>query len=569
MENEEPPTILQILWKLKKIRREQLEEALSKDFAKYSPIEEVIRRGWATSEDLCHARAIEFGMDVHESLEKFRPPEEILEKISYSFVKKHQAFPIRLEGENLIVAISDPLNLHVIDELRHLFRGKNIHTVYSPKNIIMDTATAHYKRSKGKAKNLIEKTLDKTTSQKESAYDLLDEENDVPVIKFLNAIISEAIQQKASDIHFDPLEDGLKIRYRIDGVLHNRHSPPRDYQRQIITRLKVMSKLDIAERRLPQDGRTKLSMGGQEIDFRISTVPVINGERVVLRILDRKNVLLGLDKLGMNANSLKTFRKFIRQPEGIILVTGPTGSGKTTTLYSSIQEIYSEETNIMTIEDPIEYKLASIAQISVRPKIDLTFAKGLRHILRQDPDIIMIGEIRDRETAEIAIQASLTGHLVLSTLHTNDAPSAITRLIEMGIEPYLLSSSIIGVIAQRLLRKVCSCCKRSYLPSDEELKEIGLERHSLIENSLYLGEGCHSCFGSGYKGRHGIYEMMPVSGSIKKRILQKSNAEDLRKISLKEKMIPLRNEAAELARKGISTAQEALRITRNMRTTER
>ena len=359
--------------------------------------------------------------------------------------------------------------------------NSEVRAVYSPKEVILTAINDLYNREHGAASEMIANLEDRGEDGRGDAevevYDLLDDtHHQAPIIKLLNLILTEAIQQGASDIHFEPFEDRLRVRYRIDGVLQNRHSPAQEFQAQLMTRIKVMAKLDIAEHRLPQDGRIKLKMGRREIDFRVSTVPVAGGERIVLRILDKGNVILGLDKIGMLPTVFDEFKRLIAMPEGIILVTGPTGSGKTTTLYSAICEMYNEATNIMTIEDPVEYNLNGIAQIGVQPKIRLTFATGLRHILRQDPDIIMIGEIRDAETAEISIQASLTGHLVLSTLHTNDAPSAITRLVDMDVEPYLLSSTLIGILAQRLVRRICPGCETPYHPTDRELQSIGLDR---------------------------------------------------------------------------------------------
>jgi general secretion pathway protein E len=393
----------------------------------------------------------------------------------------------------------------------------------------------------------------------EDGYDLLDSQADSPVIRILNVILLEAIQQGASDIHFEPLEQGMGVRYRIDGVLQVRHAPPREYQHQLITRMKVMSRLDIAEHRLPQDGRIKLKIGGRQIDFRVSTVPVVFGERIVLRILDKGNVLVGLNKLGMRAPILEGFKRMINLSEGIVLVTGPTGSGKTTTLYSALSEINSSETNIMTIEDPVEYKLQGMAQIGVNPKINLDFARGLRHILRQDPDVIMIGEIRDKETAEIAIQASLTGHLVLSTLHTNDAPSALTRLVDMGIEPYLLSSSVVGVLAQRLVRTICPLCRVSYTPTEREMVELKLT----TPQNLHKGQGCIHCYGTGYKGRHGIYELMTVSSAIKRQIVKSADSLELQQVAHEQGMTTLRQDGGLLVSEGVTSSAEVLRVTRS------
>ena len=396
----------------------------------------------------------------------------------------------------------------------------------------------------------------------EDGYDLLEKAAESPVIRMLNVMLTEAIQQGASDIHFEPMENGLGVRYRIDGVLQPRHAPPKEFQSQLITRIKVLARLDIAEHRLPQDGRIKLNMGGRQIDFRVSTVPVVFGERIVLRILDKGNVLVGLNHIGMPVGMLAPFLKLINLSEGIVLVTGPTGSGKTTTLYSALSEVNNSEMNIMTIEDPPEYKLQGMAQIGVNPKIHLTFATGLRHILRQDPDIIMIGEIRDKETAEIAIQASLTGHLVLSTLHTNDAPSALTRLVDMGIEPYLLTSSVVGILAQRLVRMICPQCRIHYIPADQELKELEIERSALIDGHLCKGQGCAHCFGSGFKGRHGIYELLPVTSMIKRQLLQSPDALELQRVAASSGMASLRQSGALLVIQGLTSTSEVLRVTR-------
>ncbi len=529
--------------------------------------EEFVRRGMLGGEDVNRALAEQFGMPIYTDLSKFNISSKHLKKVSYGFVKKYSALPIHEEDGVIWVAVSDPLNVQPLEELRLILESP-VKAIYCPKEVIELAMGMWYDQKTGAASEMIE-TLDKAgkgrEDEDEEIYDLLDNTREQsPIVKLLNLIITEAIQQGASDIHFEPHETGLRVRYRIDGVLQTRHAPSPEYQQQLLTRIKVMSKMDIAERRLPQDGRIKLRMGRREIDFRVSTVPVVNGERIVLRILDKGSVVLGLDRLGMLQNVFDEFKRLIAMPEGIVLVTGPTGSGKTTTLYSALSEVYTDETNIMTIEDPVEYNIKGIAQIGVRPKIDLTFATGLRHILRQDPDIIMIGEIRDMETAAIATQASLTGHLVLSTLHTNDAPSAITRLVDMGIEPYLLSSTILGVMAQRLVRTICPECKEAYKPTDLELQNIGLSRAELIDDLLYKGAGCKLCFGSGYKGRHGIYELMTVNNAIKRQIVKSPDAGVMRQIALKEGMTSLITHGAFLVKNGMSTVAEVLRVCRGV-----
>ena len=504
-------------------------------------------------------------MEYQIVLEKI--PRGIIEKIPYSFVRKNLALPVEESEDLLIVALADPLNVYALDEL-HLMLDKKIKGVVATEEKLLTFINLCYNHEADATSKLIAGMAEesKSSSKEEGeVYDLLETHGeDAPIVRLLNLILSEAIGQRASDIHFEPFENDLQIRYRIDGILQQRHAPKREYQAHLLTRIKVLAKLDIAEHRLPQDGRIKLKMGGREIDFRVSTIPVAFGERIVLRILDKGNVSLGLTDIGMLPSVLDEFRRLISLPEGIVLVTGPTGSGKTTTLYSALCETVSSEINAMTVEDPVEYKLQGIAQIAVHPKIGLTFATGLRHILRQDPDVIMIGEIRDQETAEIAVQASLTGHLVLSTLHTNDAPSAITRLVDMGIEPYLLSSTVVGVLAQRLVRKICPHCREAIQPTEAEIHELELSSLQLNGNHIYRGKGCPQCFGSGYQGRQGIYELMPVTEKLQSKIAERTDSIELRKLALNEGMSSLRKHGAHLVRSGITTASEVLRVTRKV-----
>lgn len=519
------------------------------------------------TEDDPRILAAKVGIPIYEDLLKFPPlPREMLRLVPYNFVKKYRLLPFKEEEEWVLVASSDPFNLDPFDDLRVML-GKEVKAVYTSPEMLEIAIHERYNREEGAAsaeiRELSEGQEGTLGEEAVEVYDLLDDtKHQAPVVKILNLILMEAIQQGASDIHFEPHDGALRIRYRIDGVLQNRHAPAPEYQLQIISRLKVMAKLDIAEHRLPQDGRIKLRMGRREIDFRVSTVPVAGGERIVLRILDKGNVILGLDKLEMGSKILEALRKLTALPEGILLVTGPTGSGKTTTLYSAISDLHDEEINIMTIEDPVEYNLRGIAQIGVQPKINLDFARGLRHILRQDPDVIMVGEIRDKETAEIAIQASLTGHLVLSTLHTNDAPSAITRLVDMGVEPYLLSSTIVGVLAQRLVRKICKECVETQFARDEDLTSLGLRRSDLPGGRLHIGKGCPACFGSGYKGRQALYELMLVNHALQKQIVKSPDAVELRRLALETGMKSLLSHGAELVKQGVTTVQEVLRVTR-------
>lgn len=532
------------------------------------PVSLPASQGFFNPDDSQAKLAEQFGMPIYLDLSVYHVSKERYKQVPYAFAKRHLVLPIQETESSVTVATADPLNLAPIEELRFLL-GMHIETVYSPREVLLSAIHDCYNTEDGAASQLIADLGDQGEDGRQEGevevFDLLDQSrHQSPIIQLLNLILTEAIQQGASDIHFEPSENGMRVRYRIDGVLQNRHAPPQEYQMQLLTRIKVMSKLDIAEHRLPQDGRIKLRMGRREVDFRVSTVPVAGGERIVLRILDKGNVSLGLEKIGMIPHVLEQFKRLVNLPEGIVLVTGPTGSGKTTTLYSAICELTNDEINIMTIEDPVEYNLKGIAQIGVQHKIKLDFATGLRHILRQDPDVIMIGEIRDKETAEIAIQAALTGHLVLSTLHTNDAPSAITRLVDMGIEPYLLSSCIVGVLAQRLVRRICSECKEDYVPDDSELQSLGIKREDCRLAKFQRGRGCGQCFGSGFKGRHGVYELMTVNHVINQQIVRSPDAVEMRKIALQHGMVSLLAHGAELVKQGITTVAEVLRVARGI-----
>ncbi len=505
---------------------------------------------------LCEELHISFESD----LLKYPFIQKGIHPVSYTFTKSRRLLPLMEEEGVVYVAVEDPLNLEALEELRALLQ-KPLKEVGTTKEALDAAIEACFHQKDDAASTLITHLKEQSSTGVEiqfEGYDLLEHTADSPVVRLLNLMISEAIQQGASDIHFEPSYQGLSVRYRIDGVLQRRHEPPKDLQAALISRIKVLAKLDIAEQRLPQDGRIKLHLGGREIDFRVSTIPVVDGERVVLRILDKSNIVLGLSQLGMPSALYHRFESLIHFSEGIILVTGPTGSGKTTTLYSAVSDLSSPDVNIMTIEDPVEYKFPHIAQVGVNPKIHLTFSTGLRHILRQDPDVIMIGEIRDKETAEIAIQASLTGHLVLSTLHTNDAPSAMTRLVDMGIEPYLLSSTVIGVLAQRLVRANCLHCLETYQPTELECRELGLSN----SDPLYRGRGCPHCFGVGYKGRLAIYELMTVSQPLKEGLLLSADSIRLRKIALQEGMSTLMQAGVALVQAGRTTSSEVLRVTR-------
>lgn len=489
------------------------------------------------------AVAKQLNLPIVSSLSELTIDRRLMKVVSYAFVKRALIFPVCEDETTLTVALSDPLATEALDELRFQFR-KIIKMIWVPKDAFLSAIHEYYQQDENAANLLIEEmgeaSQDGDTDETHAIYDILEDDmQQPPAVRLLNLIVGEAIKRGASDIHFDPEERGLVIRYRIDGVLHQHLVPPQDMQSPLITRVKVMAKMDIAERRLPQDGRVKMRMGAKVIDFRVSTLPVSCGERVVMRLLDKGNIALGLDYLGMPQKTLESFRNLIDCSEGMILVTGPTGSGKTTTLYSALSELKSPEVNIMTIEDPVEYRLPGVAQMGVHAKIGLTFSTGLRHILRQDPDIIMIGEIRDKETAEIAIQSALTGHLVVSTLHTNDACSAVTRLVDMGIEPYLISSCCLGALAQRLVRKVCTSC--------------GGKKQS---------SPCPVCLGSGFYGRHGLYEMMTMTRALRQQISKSPEASLLLDIAQSEGLQLLSEHGKALVKEGITTAEEVWRVTR-------
>ncbi len=499
------------------------------------------------------------------NLENINIDPTIVVLIPEEIARRHQLIAIDKDDQKLVVAMANPLDVFAHDELK-IRLGYEIEPALSYGEDI-DKAldeifgiTEEWDQIIGKVEN-----MPVTVIKEEETGDIsvIDKSKEAPIIALVNLIILRAVKEAASDIHIEMFgEDILKVRYRIDGILHDVMSFPKNLQLPIISRIKIMSDLDIAERRLPQDGRIQVNVGGRNINIRVSTIPTVNGESAVLRILDPASILLDLNSLGFSSDILPKFSSLIKNPYGIILVTGPTGSGKSTTLYATLNLLNSSEKKIMTIEDPVEYKLKGISQIQAKPKIGLTFAAGLRSFLRQDPDIMLVGEIRDRETAEIAVQAALTGHLVLSTLHTNDAPSSVIRLIDMGIEPFLISSSVVGVIAQRLVRRICPKCKRELeiTPHIERVLNIYEADHK--EVTLYKGEGCPNCKDTGYKGRIALFEVMIISDAIREVIANSKNAntQKLREIALKEGMCSLKEDGMKKVREGITTIEEILRV---------
>ena len=492
---------------------------------------------------------------------------DFTQNVSISYLKKHKIVPL-ITSSDSVIAVNDPTNFQPVDDLRNLLKSPNMPIVLASSEAIIAAINLAYDMSRSSAKDYFEEinesSADDLISEINETADLLDETSDAPIIKLVNLLVAGAIKDRASDIHVEPYSGNLKIRYRIDGILYDILSLPRRIQSPLISRIKIMAKLNIAEKRLPQDGRIEIKIADRLVDIRVSVIPTAFGERVVLRLLDKSANILMLSDLGMHDERIKMLNSLIKSPYGIILVTGPTGSGKTTTLYAALSTINYPEINIITIEDPIEYQMDGVGQIQVNPKIDLTFAAGLRSIVRQDPDVILIGEIRDRETAEIAIQSSLTGHLVFSTLHTNDAASAVTRLIDMGIEPFLVTSSVIAIIAQRLVRVLCPHCKEIYKPDKETLANLGLDLSVVKKKSFYRKKGCNLCMHTGYRGRTAIFEIMIVDDAIKRLVLKTSDANQINELALKQGMITLQKDGIDKVLSGITTTEEVLRVTRSL-----
>ncbi len=493
------------------------------------------------------------------------PTVPVLENtFSVKFMRECQFIPVELkDGKRLVLAMVDPLDQDTLDAVRLYTRYDEIEVVLAAESEILDLIEKFYGNQASTFGRIVEGidqgALDGLSDETEDIEHLKDLASEAPVIRLVNLIISRAIERRASDIHIEPFERDLKVRYRIDGVLYDVESPPKKLKAAVISRIKIMARLNIAERRVPQDGRIKMRVLGRDIDLRVSTLPTMYGESVVMRILDKSNAqIYDLERLGFSSGMLNRFRDLISRPHGIILVTGPTGSGKTTTLYAALTKINLPDKKIITIEDPVEYQIDGINQIHVNPTIGLTFAAGLRSIVRQDPDVIMVGEIRDLETAEIAIRAALTGHLVFSTLHTNDAPSAIARLVDMGAEDYLLASSVLGVLAQRLIRVICPSCKAEADVEIDYLKEIGFS--SGAPTAFYEGRGCKECGDTGFMGRMGVYELMLMDDDIRRLTITNADSTQLRKVACKNGMVTLRQDGFQKVAQGLSTISEVLRV---------
>jgi len=483
----------------------------------------------------------------------------LLSRVPLTFARGNSILPLSERDGAIRVAVSGANGILLLDELRMLF-GKPMEAVLVPHTVLADLINHVYAGVSGTSREVLQELegVDLSTIATElgQPQDLLDLTDEAPVIRLLNSILSEAVKERVSDVHIEPYERDLLVRFRIDGILYEKLSPPKIIQDALVSRIKIMAGLNIAEKRLPQDGRIRVIVAGRDVDIRVSIIPTFYGERAVLRLLDKKKGILSLADIGLSEIGVRTLERMLTRTSGIVLVTGPTGSGKSTTLYAALNRVNSSEKNIITIEDPIEYQIRGIGQIQVNPKIDLTFASGLRSILRQDPDIIMVGEIRDAETAEIAIQASLTGHLVLSTLHTNDAATAVTRLVDMGIEPFMIASSLSAVVAQRLVRVICPHCREEYRPVEEY---AGVT----LPEKLYRGLGCDKCFGLGTMGRTAIYEILPIDQELCSMIIRRCHSGEIKEYAVARGMKTLRDDGLARAAAGITTIEEVLRVTQD------
>ena len=520
-----------------------------------------------TEMELAHALSEQLGLPVMEQILVEELDLDLFKDLPITFAKTHGLLPVRRGDDGIVdVVLADPMTLSPVDDLR-AFIGAPVRTFIGGKASVIAAINSGYDRVARSAGEVIDELEDAETGHEDNVQEIVDildaTDDEAPIIRFVNTLFTEALKERASDIHIEPFERELVVRFRIDGVLYDKFRPPKRAQASIISRVKVMANLDIAEKRLPQDGRIRIKVAGRDVDIRTSTVPVAHGERVVMRLQDRSAGLLGLGEVGIVGEQHDRWNDLIERPHGILLVTGPTGSGKTTTLYASITVINRPDINILTVEDPIEYQIQGIGQMAVNPKIKLTFASGLRSFLRQDPDVILVGEIRDQETAEIAIQASLTGHLVLSTLHTNDAAGAISRLVDMGVEPFLVSSSLIGIMAQRLVRRVCPHCRDPFSPTVEQMAKLGISPEVGARGTFFSQHiwGCDECLGTGYKGRTGIYELLNVDENMRQLIVTNPTAGAVKRAALKQGMITLRDDGAAKVMQGITTMEEVLRVT--------
>ncbi len=523
----------------------------------------LVHLDYATSEDVVRAMAEHYNMRYVE-LDSVRVPESTIELIPEAVARENSVLPLEVDEDTLTVVVDDPFDMETIEKLRFIL-NRRIETALAPQEAIQGAINRHYGQMEGEsADSMLQEFTDTAIDFTETTEDMAGgetvDESSAPVVRLVYLIIQEAVQLRASDIHIEPFENRVRIRYRIDGVLIERDSPPRRLLGAITSRIKILAKMDIAERRRPQDGRIKITVGEKELDLRISILPTSHGQATVMRLLDKENIKVGVRQLGLSQENYRKFQQLIRRPNGIILVTGPTGSGKTTTLYAALNHLNRPDQKIITAEDPVEYYLAGINQCEVKHSIGLDFARIVRAMLRQAPNVILVGEMRDQETASMGIQASLTGHLVFSTLHTNDAPSSITRMVDMGVPGYLVASSVIAVLAQRLVRTVCTRCKQEYEPREAELEAAGISPEIAARGGLVRGKGCGHCQRKGYRGRTGIHELMMVTPKIRELVFQAKSAVELRRIAIDQGMKTLYIDGIEKALKGGTTLDEVFRV---------
>jgi len=554
----------QVLVEMGRITAKQVDEALAQQKQKGGALGAIlVDLGHCDLADISAALAIQAGMRTVD-LDDLEVPNEIIEKIDPMTARSYSVVPIEFDLGKLTVAIADPNNFRALDELRTLL-GYEVVPAMADQAALLRALDKYYAQAQSVEEVITE--LDGSAEfiagdgESVDLEDIRTMSESQPVKKLLNLVLLQAIRDKASDIHFEPFEDEFKMRYRIDGVLYEMVPPPRHIALAVASRIKVMANLDIAERRIPQDGRIELTVGGKPVDLRVSVLPTMFGESVVMRVLDRAQVELDITKVGLRDEEQRNVDRLIHLPNGIVIVTGPTGSGKTTTLYSALAAINDPESKIITTEDPVEYDIEGLVQVQINADIGLTFARCLRHILRQDPDVILVGEIRDLETAQIAIHASLTGHLVFSTLHTNDAPTAITRLLDLGLEPYLVTATLEAVVAQRLVRKICTNCRAEFEPSEDMLWELELTPEEVRGRTFYFGRGCEMCNNTGYKGRLGVFEIMRMDDPLRDLILQGSSTNVIRHEARKRGMRPLRDSGLMAIYDGITTIEEIIRAT--------
>lgn len=501
-----------------------------------------------------------YGVEKIESIPEDDIDYELIKQFPISFAKRFRILPINKDNGTLKVIFAPPQELYALDEVRSRFNC-SLETYITLERVLTDSINRIYEQGKDVVSEDMNEGSGLSDMEFTEPQDLIEAEDEAPIIKFINTLLFQAVREHASDIHIECFEKEVLVRFRKDGILHDVTKVPKTVQSSVISRVKIMSELDIAERRKPQDGSIRLKIGGRDIDVRVSTVPTSWGESVVMRLLYRSSVLMSFEQLGLEGKKLETVESLIKRPHGIILVTGPTGSGKTTSLYAALQRINLPDKKIITIEDPVEYQIQGINQIQVNTKVDLTFANGLRSILRQDPDVMLVGEIRDRETADISMNASLTGHLVFSTLHTNDSVSAVTRLADMGVESFLIASTLSAVVAQRLVRVLCTRCREQYVPIDEEVSRIGLAREACPEGKIYRAKGCQECMETGFSGRIAIFEILIIDDGLKNTILTHPDSSTLKEKALRNGLITLRMDGADKVAKGITSIDEVLRVT--------